>query len=124
MTEEVETGPLADCSRRIPTNSGEFQREIRGKGNECGNGNGLPLMTSDDTPNKTTQGQGELVERLLSIDVVEAYSLPRITVEAKKFGLKAGEAWDLTNGWDSRRQDHREAAEKYQRDMKTLVFVG
>ena len=39
---------------------------------------------------------------------------PRVTEEAKKFGLKAGEAWDLTEGWDFRLKSHREAALKYQ----------
>ena len=41
-----------------------------------------------------------LINKLLAVDVVEAYSPPRIILEAKKFGLKAGEAWDLTTGWN------------------------
>ena len=49
---------------------------------------------------------------MLKVDVVEAYPPPRVTLEAKKFGLKPGEAWDLTTGWDFNRQDHREEAEK------------
>ena len=41
-----------------------------------------------------------LTEKMLSVVASEVFSPPRVTVEAKKFGLKAGEAWDLTNGWD------------------------
>jgi hypothetical protein len=36
--------------------------------------------------------------RKMSIDVAEVYSLPRVTPEAKKFGMTAGEAVDLTTG--------------------------
>ena len=61
---------------------------------------------------------------MLSIDVVEAYSPPRVTVEAWKFGLKAGEAWDLTTGWDFTKRSHRELAEKYQGERKPLVLIG
>ena len=42
-----------------------------------------------------------LVSRLMHVDVVEAYSPPRVTKGARKYGLKPGEAWDLTEGWDS-----------------------
>ena len=52
-----------------------------------------------------------LIDKLLKVDVAEAYAPPRVTLEAKKFGLKPGEAWDLTNGWDFTRQDHRDKAE-------------
>ena len=54
-----------------------------------------------------------LINELLKVDVVEAYSPPRVTLEAKKFGLKPGEAWDLTNGWDFNLKEHQEKAEEY-----------
>ena len=82
------------------------------------------MTNSENIPFEMTLGEGELVERLLSVDVVEAYSPPRVTIEAKKFGLKAGEAWDLTTGWDFKRKDHQEAADKYQREVKLLVLIG
>ena len=66
----------------------------------------------------------QLVSQLSNIDVVEAYSPPRVTEEAKKFGLKAGEAWDLTNGWDFTRKDHQEQAEAYLDKEKPLVLIG
>lgn len=59
-----------------------------------------------------------LIDRLTSIDVVEAFSPPRITAEAKKFGSRPGEAWDLTEGWDFRIESHRKAALRYQEDEK------
>ena len=61
-----------------------------------------------------------MVTRLCSVDVTEVFSPPRVTIEAKKFGLKAGEEWDLTNGWDFRIKVHRDAAEKYQEEMNPL----
>ena len=71
------------------------------------------------------QGQPtELIGKLLKVDVVEAYSPPRVTLEAKKYGLKPGEAWDLTNGWDFTQKDHREKAEKYIEEEKPLVLIG
>ena len=36
-----------------------------------------------------------LTEKLYSVDVVEAFSPPRVSLEAKQFGLKPGEDWDL-----------------------------
>ena len=41
-----------------------------------------------------------LVQKLMAVDVTEMFSPPRVTVQAAKFGLKEGEAWDLTTGWD------------------------
>ena len=65
-----------------------------------------------------------LVERLLKIDVTEMFSPPRVTTQAKRFGLKTGEACDLSTGWDFRLQSHRDAAIKHVRDEKPLVVIG
>ena len=51
--------------------------------------------------------------RLASVDVAEVFSPPRVTIQAKKFGLKARDAWDLTTGWDFSKASHRKAAEYY-----------
>ena len=45
-------------------------------------------------------------------------------MEAATFGLKAGEAWDLTEGWDFSRKDHLETAKEYQRVHKPSVLIG
>ena len=54
----------------------------------------------------------------------EAFSPPRVTEEARKFGLKAGDAWDLTEGWDFKIKAHREAALRYQAAHEPLVLIG
>ena len=68
--------------------------------------------------------QKGLVRELLTVDVVEAYSPPRVTLEANKFGLKPGEAWDLTTRWDFNRKEHQEKAESYIDREKPLVLIG
>ena len=69
------------------------------------------------------QGQpSELIDQFLKVDVVEAYSPPRVTLEAKKFGLKQGEAWDLTNGWNFNLKAHQDAAWKYIEKEKPLFI--
>ena len=45
-------------------------------------------------------GRTELVEKLLSVDVCEVFSPPRVGLEASKYGLQPGDAMDLTTGWD------------------------
>ena len=64
------------------------------------------------------------LERLLAIDVAEVYSPPRVTVEAAKFKLQAGEAMDLTTGWESNKEDERNRAEQYVDREKPLVLIG
>ena len=38
--------------------------------------------------------------RRISVDIAEMYSPPRVTAEAKKFGMQIWEAMDLAIGWD------------------------
>ena len=47
------------------------------------------------------------------VDVAEVYSPPRITIEAKKFGLKPGEAMDLMTGYDFNLEADRKKAWDY-----------
>ena len=83
----------------------------------------------DNAPEAPTDEHGfpmvsELVERLMKVDVTEVFSPPRVTTQASKFGLEAGEAWDLTTGWDFSKSEHRERAEAYVEDKKRLVVIG
>ena len=48
--------------------------------------------------------------RRLADDVAELYSPPRVTAEAPRWGLKAGEAMDLLTGWDFRTLEDRRRA--------------
>ena len=58
------------------------------------------------------------------MDVCEVFSPPRVSTEAKKFGMKAGDAMDLTTGWDFDREEDRARAEKYIDEEKPLVLIG
>lgn len=67
---------------------------------------------------------GQLEKKLLAADVTDIFSPPRVTVEARQFGLKAEEAWDLTHGWDFNKVEHQEAAKTYQENHKPRVLIG
>lgn len=54
----------------------------------------------------------------------EVYSPPRVATEASQFGLKAGEAMDITTGWDISMEEHRQRADKYVDEEKPLVLIG
>ena len=85
----------------------------------------------DDRTTGTASGPGgrdsepsPLVQRLCAVDVCEVFSPPRVGLEAAKFGLKVGDAFDLTTGWDFNIPEHRrEAEERVDRD-KPLVLIG
>ena len=66
----------------------------------------------------------ELVEKLLSADVIEVFSHPRVTVQATKCGLKAGEAYDLTTGRDFRLKSHRETVYQQVKEEKPFMVIG
>ena len=53
------------------------------------------------------------MSHLCGVDVCEMFSPPRVGLEATLFGLKAGEALDLTTGWGFKLEAHRRAAEAY-----------
>ena len=57
-------------------------------------------------------------------DMAELYSPKRVTLEAEKFGLKPGEAVDLTTGWDFDEPRHREAAWKYILRARPKLLIG
>ena len=65
-----------------------------------------------------------LVQRLCSVDVCEVFSPPRVGKEATKFGMKPGDAMDLTTGWDFNLASHRAKAEAYVDKEKPLVLIG
>ena len=65
-----------------------------------------------------------LAQRLVNVDVVEAFSPPRVTEEAKNIALRPGEAWDLATGWDFTCKDHQEKAAAYINKEKPLVLIG
>ena len=62
--------------------------------------------------------------RRLSVDVMEMYSPPRVTLQGEKCGLKIGEAMDLTTGWDFRRLEDQQKALKYIDEYKPKLVIG
>ena len=60
----------------------------------------------------------------LSVDIAEMYSPPRVTREAAKFGMKVGEAMDLTTGWDFTKDEHKNMALKYIEDHTPKLIIG
>ena len=75
---------------------------------------------------KILQCETELIEALkaASVDVAEVYSPPRVTEEATRWGLKKGEAMDLTTGWDFTDKRHQEAAMRYVRRVQPKLLIG
>ena len=71
-------------------------------------------------------GDTEMMQtfRKWSVDRMQMYSPPRVTEDAKKFGLRTGAALDTTTGSDFRRSDHRRRAKEDQKEHKPLVIFG
>ena len=91
------------------------------------------MVRDTSTGSRTTGGSGSklqvqdksgLVERICAVDVCEVFSPPRVTAEAARFGMSAGDAMDLTTGWDFNIPEHRQKAEQYVDQEKPLVLIG
>ena len=65
-----------------------------------------------------------LIQRLCSVDVCEVFSPPRVGKYAVTFGMKPGDAMDLTTGWDFNIAEHRRIAEEYVDTERPLVLIG
>ena len=57
-------------------------------------------------------------------DVAEMYSPERVTAQAKKWGLRAGEAMDITTGWNSDKAEDKQRAWDYIEKYKPKLIVG
>ena len=62
--------------------------------------------------------------RRLSVEMMEIYSPPRVTLQGAKEGLKVGEAMDLTTGWDFRKQSDCDRALEYIRVNEPSLVIG
>ena len=80
---------------------------------------------SPDPSAMDTDGDG-IVQCLMkaSVDVAEIYSPPRVTSQAQRFGLKIGEAMDLTTGWDFTKAEHKKKAMQYIEEQKPKLIIG
>ncbi len=73
---------------------------------------------------RSLEDERTLADMLSSVDVAEVYSPPRVTTEAKRWGLTPGDAMDLTTGWDFTMKRHQEAAMKYIKTAKPKLLIG
>lgn len=64
-----------------------------------------------------------IVRAMRGVDLMEIHSPARITKACKAFGLKPGDALDLTNGWDLSRADHRREALRLRQERKPYVVT-
>ena len=58
------------------------------------------------------------------VDVMEIYSPPRVTVQAKKYGLRSGEAMDLATGYDFNKPEDRDKVWASLRRGRPALVVG
>ena len=56
--------------------------------------------------------------------VSEVFSPPRFTAQCQRFGLSAGIAMDLRNGWDFDKPEHRRLAWRHMEEEKPDLRVG
>ena len=63
-------------------------------------------------------------DALLRVDVAEVSSPPRVTAEAVKMGLQAGEAMDIVTGWDFNDEGQRRRAVDYIEKEKPMLLIG
>ena len=64
------------------------------------------------------------VDSARKVDVCEIYSPPRITLQARKHGLRPGEAMDLMTGYDFDKEEDRQRAWKILEKDKPMLLVG
>lgn len=64
------------------------------------------------------------LQEVYDVEIAEIYSPPRVTTQAKTFGLRAGEAMDIITGWDFRSSAQRKRAWDYIQDQKPLLLIG
>ena len=68
--------------------------------------------------------QTPIAKALLRVDIAEGYSPIRVTGYVEKYGLKPGEAMDLTTGWDLSRKGDQERACKKTREEEPFIIIG
>ena len=64
------------------------------------------------------------VDSARKVDVCEIYSPPRITLQARKYGLRPGEAMDLMTGYDFDKEEDRIRAWNIIEKDKPMLLVG
>ena len=65
-----------------------------------------------------------LASAILGIHIMEVYSPERMAKVARSFGLQAGSSFDLTNGWEFCREDHKRLAWSNIREESPYLLIG
>ena len=111
------------------------EQEIQGKQDEKGD-DGMEESAADDEKQREAEEEeqkdvemGNLVKERIAF--IEAEEKRRTRGErgkwdyiGKEYGLRRGEAVDVSEGWDFTRQQHREAIDKYMERMKTRTIIS
>ena len=131
-----ETQDSHERKREAPETDGSDKEEIEAKRNKTSDLQGQKREVEELTPKDEEErpctrrkvendpGDTEVVQALRRVDVAEVYSPPRVTIQAKRYGLRAGEAMDLSTGWDFRRREERRRAEQYLDENKPKLLIG
>ena len=64
------------------------------------------------------------MEKALKLDVMEIFSPPRVTVTARNWGFRVGEAMDLTTGWNFNKKEDRDKAWAYVIENEPFLIIG
>ena len=86
---------------------------------------GNPMVSRGEAPSGHG-GKGSVCDTKArqGVDVAELFSPPRVTEMARKYGLKPGEAFDLTTGWDFNQAQDRDRARDILTSTKPKLLIG
>ena len=65
-----------------------------------------------------------LSSAIMGVDITEMFSPERVNKVARKFGLVPGSSFDLTDGWDFTKSDHRMKAWAKVRSESPYLIIG
>ena len=84
---------------------------------------------SDGMDDGTLSGLNEVGTKIraaaiMGVDITDVFSPERVAQVAKQFGLTAGSSMNLTNGWDSNRDDHKRQAWAKVKEEAPVLLIG
>ena len=84
----------------------------------------LGRFQSEPTQQERMRREQGRMEQALAVDVTEIFSPPRVTVTARNWGFRTGEAMDLTTGWDFNKKSDQDRAWRHVQEYKTFLVIG
>ena len=76
------------------------------------------------SPAEDVKMDESVADGLMRVDLAEVYSPPRVTAEADKMGMQAGEAMNIITGWDFNNEEQRMRAVNYIEKEKPMLLIG